>query len=197
MTHYPFKYSDEQRINYPRLRFVRRLDAPGFGQYSAPNGELYTLFNRSVQLNAEGLKLNQTPEGKRVLKRQLSQPVDMVGDVTEFHLKFGLDYDGPPRKLEETLNTFREKFIWEEAIEFRDAESDAKKFDACMDLIYVVIGYCLLRGWDINEGWRRVQAANMNKRHATKDEVIKGIARHESDIRKPDGWEAPNHSDLV
>jgi predicted HAD superfamily Cof-like phosphohydrolase len=58
------------------------------------------------------------------------------------------------------------------------------------------VGACTLFRWDHSEAWRRVHAANMQKRPAEAD----GSNSKRSsgfDVVKPPGWTAPNLSDLV
>lgn len=123
-------------------------------------------------------------------------------DIAEFHERFGLKYDGPPTDLRHMrkgaqLQAFRRKFITEEFIEFirAEAKEDAKEeLDACVDMVYVILGYCYLRGWNFAAAWDRVHEANM-----TKERVPEGDPRARSpwDVVKPPGFVPPDHSDLV
>jgi predicted HAD superfamily Cof-like phosphohydrolase len=62
-----------------------------------------------------------------------------------------------------------------------------------------IIGICIETshnsGWDFEEGWRRVHAANMAKVRAERP----GDSKRGStfDVVKPEGWTAPDLSDLV
>jgi predicted HAD superfamily Cof-like phosphohydrolase len=141
------------------------------------------------------------------------QNPDMIGDVEAFHKKFNQHYEGSPRQLEPSQQAFRMKFIAEEMHELTDAEKAertmcdgsvsltsehfarcyrADQLDAICDLIYVLLGYAHLRGWNVAEAWRRVQFANMSKTPASA-----GEGRHSTDIVKPLGFFPPNHEDLV
>lgn len=74
----------------------------------------------------------------------------------------------------------------------RDLE---KQFDALVDLVYVALGTSYEHGFDFDEGWRRVQAANMKKVLAkSADESKRGFR---FDVVKPKGWKPPDLSDLV
>lgn len=132
-----------------------------------------------------------------------SSPSNAGEDIIAFHEKFGLAYDGPPRDLRYTepdgakLQEFRRKFITEEFIEFLRAEAKEcaeEELDACVDMVYVILGYCYLRGWDFATAWDRVHAANM-----TKERVLPGDPRARSpwDVCKPPGFVPPNLIDLV
>lgn len=145
---------------------------------------------------------------------------NLFQDVQDFHKKFGLDIDwtAGPRDLEPNLELFRQKFMDEELREYLEADSEldtvklhpltdketsdpemnrlrAKKLDALVDLVYVALGTAYLHGWDFNEAWRRVQAANMAKVRASRQEEGKRDATF--DVIKPPGWTAPDHLDLV
>lgn len=75
----------------------------------------------------------------------------------------------------------------------RDIE---KQFDSLIDLVYVALGTSYLHGFDFDEGWRRVQAANMAKVRVESD--LKGSARKSKfDVVKPRGWKPADLSDLV
>lgn len=114
-------------------------------------------------------------------------------DVTDFHVKFDIDYEGKPRLLPEELQRFREKFLDEELDEFKKAfESKdlAKAFDALIDLAYVLYGTAHLMGLPWNQGWNLVHQANMTKRKALNaSESKRGYAM---DVVKPEGWISPD-----
>lgn len=145
---------------------------------------------------------------------------DLFKDIEEFHKKFSLEYEGPPRHLDPlTLGHFRTKFMAEELAEYvsphpsmhdefifrmekmlsamhgLEPQSLEKQFDALIDLCYVAIGTAYLQGFDFNEGWRRVHAANMAKvRALRKEDSLRGSIY---DVVKPPGWTAPDLKDLV
>lgn len=125
-------------------------------------------------------------------------PPRLFYDIWDFHRKFLLEYSGPPRELPQDLGDFRLKFIIEEINEYREARIDhdlAKQFDALIDLVYVVLGTAYLHGFDFEEGWRRVHAANMSKVRAERAEDSTRSSTF--DVIKPPGWKAPDLSDLV
>jgi predicted HAD superfamily Cof-like phosphohydrolase len=58
------------------------------------------------------------------------------------------------------------KLISEEFSEFFAAfvdEDDIEQLDACADMIWVIVGYALSRGWDIEGAWREVTRSNFSK----------------------------------
>lgn len=147
------------------------------------------------------------------------RPMGMMADIVQFHEKFGLMYDGPPRILQDELYSFRFKFMHEELDEYdREQESISmmanalpssirytnkidqcleKQLDALVDLVYVVLGTAYLQfGREIFlEAWKRVHKANMAKVRAERA----GDSKRGStfDVIKPEGWTPPSHIDLI
>jgi predicted HAD superfamily Cof-like phosphohydrolase len=78
--------------------------------------------------------------------------------------------------------------IHEEHDEFLQAQTDVEEADACVDLLVVVIGYMISRGWDTQALWAEVVRSNMAKIGPD------GKVRRRSDgkILKPDGWTPPD-----
>ena len=117
-------------------------------------------------------------------------------DVRDFHRKFEIQYDGPPRdKLDVKLQEFRDKRFLEELNELRESQIATDRLDAYVDIIYILLGTVHHHGWDFNEAWRRVHAKNMLKKRV--DSAKNSRFGHDFDIVKPDGWVAPDLSDLV
>jgi NTP pyrophosphatase (non-canonical NTP hydrolase) len=66
---------------------------------------------------------------------------------------------------EEQRNLYA-KLIVEEFGEFMAAfvdKDDVEQLDACADMIWVIIGYALSRGWDIEGAWQEVTRSNFSK----------------------------------
>lgn len=123
---------------------------------------------------------------------------DLFQDVVDFHKKFGVQYEGPPRDLPEDVRPFRDARLFEEVREIRDAldmRQLPEQLDGYVDIIYIILGTCHLHGWDFNEAWRRVHAANMSKERASK--ANPGKYKTTQDIVKPTGWTPPVMTDLV
>ena len=58
------------------------------------------------------------------------------------------------------------KLITEEFGEFISAyvdKDDVEQLDACMDMIWVIVGYALSRGWDVEGAWNEVTRSNFSK----------------------------------
>ena len=130
-------------------------------------------------------------------------------DVKAFHEKYGLNYEGKVRMIEQDLAEFRSIFISEEGEEYGDSivefyEGDdktaalAKSLDALIDCMYVVLGTAYLHGFTpqiMEEAWRRVHEANMSKVRAASAGDSKRGSHY--DVVKPKGWQAPVLTDLV
>ena len=123
---------------------------------------------------------------------------DLFKDIEEFHVKFGLNKPQQPTQLDPHTHDFRVDFMLEELHEYRLAHGQGNvvdQLDALVDLAYVVLGTAFMHGFDFNEAWRRVHAANMQKVRATSPDVSK---RNSSlDVVKPEGWTPPDLSDLT
>lgn len=143
---------------------------------------------------------------------------DVMEDMEKFHQFFGLEYLGKPRMLDPKLFEFRDKFLHEELTEWEDEQvgliealtSDDgqpdhrrialglhQQLDALVDLVYVAVGTAYLQfGRQVfNEAWRRVQTANMKKIRCETTALSKRGSLF--DVIKPEGWQPPDHHDLV
>lgn len=189
------------------LRHMFIYAGPGAGKpLSRPEGEwLKTVLQSMAEMAMKGLHV-----------RDHDFP-DLIGDVAAFHAKFGQEYTGKPRMLPLDLHDFRTKFHDEETTEYEDEypklvdailRKDRRdivnilelQLDALLDSAWVILGTADLQfGRHATiEGWRRVVKANMAKVLATDDPTAEDSGREiKYDIRKPAGWQAPDHRDLV
>jgi len=122
-------------------------------------------------------------------------------DVQDFHVKFDIHYDGPPRELPVSIAFARTHRTLEEIVEYGQSEGNLpKQLDAWIDLLYFTYGNLHLQGFTpeaINEAWRRVHEANMAKVRSSDDRPGKHKAIGDFvDIAKPPGWTAPMLDDL-
>lgn len=88
------------------------------------------------------------------------------------------------------------KLLAEEVSEFLIAVKDrdpVEILDALADIMYVGYGAALDAGLDVDAAFERVHAANMAKLDVHGKPIIDGQGK----IRKPDGWQPPDLSDLV
>lgn len=87
--------------------------------------------------------------------------------------------------------------IREEIKEFWDAEADndqVEELDACMDMIWVILGYCHMRGWNVSGAWNEVARSNLDKIDRVTGKVNK---REDGKVLKPEGWRPPDLSKFV
>lgn len=78
--------------------------------------------------------------------------------------------------------------IKEEYQEYLDAIEPTDELDACMDMIWVILGYCYMRGWNVNDAWKEVARSNLAKINPGTGKVIKN---EHGKVMKPDGWTPP------
>jgi predicted HAD superfamily Cof-like phosphohydrolase len=81
------------------------------------------------------------------------------------------------------------KLIDEEYQELLNAKTEADAADAIVDLLVVVTGYGLSRGWPMQELWDEVMKTNF-----AKVDPGTGVVKRREDgkILKPEGWVPPN-----
>jgi predicted HAD superfamily Cof-like phosphohydrolase len=84
-----------------------------------------------------------------------------------------------------------EKLIGEEYKEFLAAKTDDNKLQEASDLIWVLYGYCITRGWDVDGAWQELTKANMAKIQV---DPTTGQLKRRADgkILKPAGWVKPD-----
>jgi predicted HAD superfamily Cof-like phosphohydrolase len=80
------------------------------------------------------------------------------------------------------------KLIFEEFGEWVEADNDVEDIDACMDMIWVILGYCYMKGWDVSGAWNEVARSNLAKIDPTTGKVNK---REDGKVLKPEGWTPP------
>jgi len=143
-------------------------------------------------------------------------PGQLFRDIGRFHDKFELKpTEDPGHRLPGDVLKFRIKFMYEELGEYLEAvgmctgsdkvvpnvfadnhKFDAEQaFDALIDLAYVALGTAFLHRFPFNEGWDRVQEANMKKVRASSEEQSKRGSKF--DVVKPEGWKPPILADLL
>ena len=89
------------------------------------------------------------------------------------------------------------KLMNEEFNEFLKAYQDkdeVEQLDACMDLIWVTLGYCHMKGYDIRGAWNEVTTSNLWKIDASTGKVIR---REDGKILKPEGWTPPDLTKFI
>ena len=120
----------------------------------------------------------------------------MIGNVAEFHEKFGLPMGTVDHLMpSEHTQNFRIKFLREELdelVEALDNDDRVAMFDALLDLVYVAYGTALFAGINPAQwaaGMHAVHTANMAKvRVESATDSKRGSA---FDVRKPNDWVGP------
>lgn len=86
--------------------------------------------------------------------------------------------------------------IKEEYKEFMDATEASNELQEAMDLIWVILGYAIMKGWDVPGAWRHLWLKNMAK--LQKDPVTGQLLRRaDGKILKPADWTAPDFTPFV
>jgi len=80
------------------------------------------------------------------------------------------------------------KLITEEYTELMNSSHRTEELDACMDLIWVVLGYCYMRGYNVEGAWKEVADSNLCKIDSVTGKVKK---RDDGKVLKPEGWKPP------
>ena len=89
------------------------------------------------------------------------------------------------------------RLIQEEYHELQEAVEQGdtvKELDGCLDLIWVIIGHCYMKGYDISGAWNELTRSNMDK---INPETGKMDRREDGKIIKPKHWTPPNFQPFV
>ena len=89
------------------------------------------------------------------------------------------------------------KLIKEEFEEFRVAhreKDEVEMLDACMDMIWVILGFCHMKGYKTDAAWNEVARSNLAKIDRKTGKVIK---REDGKVLKPEGWTPPDLGSYV
>ncbi len=84
--------------------------------------------------------------------------------------------------------------IEEEYNEFCESTNHVESLDACMDMIWVILGYCYMNGYDVEGAWKEVARSNLAKINPETGKVIKN---ENGKVMKPDGWKPPELKSFV
>jgi len=90
------------------------------------------------------------------------------------------------------FNLIKEEF--EELLVANYENDEIERLDACMDLIWVTLGYCIAKGYNVNGAWNEVAYSNLVKINPETGKVIKN---ENGKVMKPEGWTPPNLSKFV
>lgn len=89
------------------------------------------------------------------------------------------------RLINEEYNEFLEAF---------EAKDKVEELDACMDMIWVILGYCYMNGWDVKGAWDEVALSNLKKIDPKTKKVVKN---ENGKVMKPEGWTPPDLKKFV
>ena len=119
--------------------------------------------------------------------------MNMLDQVMMMHKKFGITADDVEFTSKEKM--FRINAMLEEIGEYAIAETAADQIDALCDLMVFVIGTAVRQGYDgiLMDAFSRVMEANIRKELGPNNKR----GGFQIDLRKPEGWQAPNFDDLV
>ena len=97
-----------------------------------------------------------------------------------------------PSQAELYMNLIREEYA--ELIIAKNDSNDTEIIDACFDMMWVIVGYMLSRGWDCERIWDEGALSNLKKIDTTTRKVLK---REDGKVLKPEGWKPPDFSKFV
>lgn len=81
-----------------------------------------------------------------------------------------------------------------EFIQANNKNDDVEKLDACMDMIWVILGFCYMKGYDVSGAWNEVARSNLAKIDTQTGKVKK---REDGKVLKPEGWTPPDLKQFV
>ncbi len=83
---------------------------------------------------------------------------------------------------------------YDELFEAEKAFNEVEEFDACLDIIWVMIGYMLARGWLVRSGWEEVARSNHSK---IDPETGKMLRRDDGKYLKGPNYSAPDLKEFL
>lgn len=89
---------------------------------------------------------------------------------------------------------FSEDKLKEISKNFNDIDTETPQLDACMDMIWVIIGFCLSKGWDVEGAFSEVARSNMSKVDPLTGKVIKRV---DGKVMKPTTYSPPELSQFL
>ena len=136
----------------------------------------------------EGDELNIEQEDNGIIfLTKKGKPTNMYNDVVKFIEACDQERNASNANLYVDL-------IEEEYDEFLRANYNIEELDACMDMIWVILGYCYMCGFDVEGAWAEVARSNLAKIDPVTGKVNK---RSDGKVLKPEGWTPPELGDYV
>jgi predicted HAD superfamily Cof-like phosphohydrolase len=133
----------------------------------------------------EGTKLDISEKDGVIFLRKLQ--TDFYSDVDTF-----IEACDQKSSVENVI--LYSNLIEEEFTEFKEAKNDVEQLDACMDMIWVILGYCKMKGWKVYGAWDEVARSNLEKIDLQTGKVLK---REDGKVLKPEGWSPPKLDTFV
>ena len=99
-------------------------------------------------------------------------------------------------KTEENAGLYHKLIVeeFQEYIEALHAKNEVESLDACMDMIWVILGFCYMKGYDVQGAWNEVARSNLSKIDSVTGKVKK---REDGKVLKPEGWTPPDLTPFV
>lgn len=99
-------------------------------------------------------------------------------------------------KTEPNASLYRNLIVEEfsEFIQANNKNDDVEKLDACMDMIWVILGFCYMKGYNVEGAWNEVARSNLAKIDTQTGKVKK---REDGKVLKPEGWTPPELKQFV
>ena len=94
---------------------------------------------------------------------------------------------------DDPLSLLAELLVAEEVKEFFAADTDVDKLKELTDLLYVAYQFAEVKGWDLDEAFRRVHYSNLSK--VGKDG--RALYREDGKVLKGPNYQPPDLHDLV
>lgn len=102
--------------------------------------------------------------------------------------------------ITEEYNEFMEAFTGNAALNFEAEVLEAEELDACIDLIWVIVGYMRSRGWTketVREAIEEVERSNYSKFVEGADGTLECIKRADGKIQKPKEFSPANMLTII
>lgn len=151
----------------------------------ATDAELMAYFMRTIEnYSARSSKDMETINKLMRHIFKLIKVPNMFGDVSKF-----IEACDQP-KSEENAQLYHSLIVEEfNELEMAYHRVDrVEELDACMDMIWVILGYCYMNDWDVVGAWHEVARSNLSKINPETGKVIK---REDGKVLKPEGWIPP------
>jgi len=114
----------------------------------------------------------------------------MYKDVTKF-------IEACDQEKSEANASLYRNLIVEEYNEYLTAlnkHDEVEQLDACMDMIWVILGFCYMKGYNVDGAWAEVARSNLAKINPETGKVTKRV---DGKVLKPEGWTPPSLEQFV